>query len=365
MKKIKTITASLLAAAMVISGFAVMPTNADATETTAQTVFYDASCPIKEYWGADTKKVPVKEGGYVFGGWFTYAGGDVNADGTTYTALTESTLKATEDLSTLENVCAKFVPAYVLSIKIQIDKDSEAANKAAGTNDKAFLRLLSSVDTNKYNEIGFDLWYDKTIKETESTKVTKVYSKLTNDETGTDGWTPQETFGAAAKYFSVLRVDSIANEKCSSILYVRPYWITKDGTKVEGMAKYVRVMDGYANHKYISIPVNLMTGSAVAAGMLEMTYDSRLEVVDCATGLLLPEMNFYDNNAGIIKLVGNVSEAGEKEPETDIYANIWFKEKTANSIDATEVLNFTLRNLSFCNWTEATVSDVKAWDVQY
>lgn len=379
MKKMKTIIVGILAIAMVFTAMVAMPQTADATETMPDAVCYDNTLDIADYWNSSEPTVPTKEN-YVFGGWFTYAGGEVNAAETTYTALTKAEL-VDMDLSTLTNVCAKFVPAYVLSIKVQIDVDTKKNSTASSTNSKgeegyAFLRLLSSVDTNKYAEIGFDLFYDKTAQESnESTKVTKVFSKLTNAETANgeqnDGWTPADVFGSAAKYFSVLRVDDISAANCDNILYVRPYWVTHDGTRVTGQSKYVRVMDGYATNEYISVPVNLMTGGQVAAGMLDLTYDSRLEVVEYEEGLLLPEMSAYkdpsdtSDTTDTIKLVGNVSEAGQKEPETDIYANVWFKETTPGSIGEDEILEFTVGNYTFCNWSEAPVDDVKAWNVQY
>ena len=80
--------------------------------------------------------------------------------------------------------------------------------------------------------------------------ITRVYESIKNDETGTGGWKPQEEFGPASNYFSVLKVNNITNDNCDNILYVRPYWKTLDGTRVEGVSKYIRVMDGYDGNQW-------------------------------------------------------------------------------------------------------------------
>ena len=379
MKMMKTILTGFLAVAMIFSAMGILSQTAEATGIApdGNSVYYDNTLDIENFWDDNEPSAPVLPG-YVFGGWFTYEGGEVNVAETTYTALHKSQLteKSETELAAMENVCAKFVPAYVLSIKVQIDQPTKENSVASSTNSKgqsgyAFLRLLSSVDTNKYEEIGFELFYDKVYKETENTFVTKVYSKLTNEETGTTGWTPQEIFGEASEYFSVLRVDEINSDTCDNILYVKPYWITKDGTRVTGQSKYVRVMDGYSNDPLISVPVNLMTGSAVAAGMLDLIYDSRLEVAEYDAGLLLPQMASHNDTSDTtdatdtIKFVGNVKEVGNVEPETDIYVNVWFRVKEEATIGLDETLNFTVGNYNFCNWEETPVNNVKAWDVIY
>ena len=138
-------------------------------------------------------------------------------------------------------------------------------------------------------------------------------------------------------------------------------------------------MDGYAENRYISIPVNFYSGSQVAAGQLEMSYDSNtLEVAQVDTfstagfdaGTLMPEMNYYDDGSGTIKIVGNIDKAPTDntkgvEPESNIYANVWFKVKTEADISAITDWTFDIKNLSFCNWEENMVENVSAWNFKY
>ena len=137
-----------------------------------------------------------------------------------------------------------------------------------------------------------------------------------------------------------------------------------DGTRVEGLAKYVRVMDGYASNRYISVPVNLLDGDAVAAGKLQMKYDqTKLEYVGFDSGVILPEMEVNVNaSSGLINFVGNGTDTNkDMDPTSGIYANVWFKKSTKDSAH----LEFDVKNLEFCNWGEEIISNVKAWDIQY
>ena len=137
-----------------------------------------------------------------------------------------------------------------------------------------------------------------------------------------------------------------------------------DGTRVEGLAKYVRVMDGYASNRYISVPVNLSEGSAVAAGKLQMKYDqTKLEYVEFDSGVLLPEMEAKANaSTGLINFVGNGSDTSKDvDPASGIFANVWFKKLTND----TSHLEFDIKNFEFCNWALNMVDNVKAWDLQY
>lgn len=346
MKITKKVVAVFGVVAIIVLGIIAIPTKVDAEEVTVGNIVYDNSYEMASFWSADGEKsAPTKEG-YVFGGWYERTGDKE------FQALTTSSTEA----------YAKFVPSYVLSVRAQLEKETETKKTEKAS---TFLRVITGVDSTKYQHVGFDIWYNKTIKEEdeqEQTVITKVYKSMTNGE-GTI--TPSETFGEAATHFGVLKIADIANSNYEKVIYVRPYWTTLDGTRVEGLAKYVRVMDGYADNKYISVPINLLVGNAVAAGVVEMTYDKRLEVVGFDSGLLLPEMNCHDNQTDTIKIIGNVSKEGNVEPEKDIYANVWFRLRDNEVINTGEHLNFQMDGENFYNWEEEPVKDVKAWDAQY
>ncbi len=346
MRKFKNLVAILLVAAMFVAGVSLTPSTvkADATLNIPTTVDYDNAYEIAEFWG---EKVPVKDG-YVFGGWYTKTG-------TSYTAITEAQLTA-NGVGEYAGAYAKFVPAYVLSVRMQLAKATEQNN---GTDASTYLRVISAVDSTSYKEVGFDLLYGKKLEQ--SAKVSKVYKNIVNNEGSIN---VKDVFGEPAEYFSVLKIEELASKNYENIIYVKPYWTTMDGTKVEGLSKYIRVMDGYEKNQYISVPVNLSEGSDVAAGKLQMTYDqTKLQYVGFDSGVILPEMEVKANDStGRINFVGNGSDTDKLvNPASGIYANVWFKKTTSDAGH----LQFDVKNLEFCTWKPAMVDNVKAWDIQY
>lgn len=171
--------------------------------------------------------------------------------------------------------------------------------------------------------------------------------------------TPQEVFGEASKYLSTWRLDNIADKYDSSIIYVRPYWITKDGTRVDGLGKYIHIEDGYLG--YISVPVNLLKGETVAGGIVHLTYNTdELEFIDFEAGRLLPKMKYNTSERGVIRILGN---ATENVTVDGLYANVRFRLRSGLSeLTAKE---FTMTVDSFCNWEEELVKDVQVWNYRY
>lgn len=356
MKTMKQILASFLVVAMLVTGMMVMPLKADASENVVNgengVIFVsdETNLEFSKYWTSEKKTAPVREG-YVFGGWYT-------KDGESMKAIKES------EGADVTSAYAKFVPAEVLSVRTQVDVDTEKDN---GNTSSAFVRLLSGVNGLDYQNVGFDIYYNKKHHETneKATNITKVFSSLQNAESGTDPITADTIFGDAATHFSVLRLAEIVQKNYTYVIYVTPQWTTLDGTLVKGQGKYVRIMDGYADNHYISVPVNFMSGSEVAAGQMEMTYNTNLEVVGFDTGTIMPQMSHIDNKEGTVKIVGNIDGGTTKvEPETAIYANVWFKVKENANVDDT-ALEFEMKNLQFANWDEDFVTDLQAWDYKY
>lgn len=350
----KRIVATFLSVIMVMCGIAVVPREAEAA--IPEEVYYESEIDIKEYWSKNEKKVPVCDTeGYFFGGWF-----QKNTDGT-HTALKEADLEKAE-LSELENVCAKFVPSYLFSVKAQIEKEAETSN---GDKDTTYLRLITGLDSNEYQKVNFNVWYNNRIEDT-SPDITKLYSSIENEDGNLD---PKTTFGDVANYFGVVRLTEIWKVNYTKTIYARPYVTTMDGTQVWGNAKYVRVEDGFDNNEYISVAVNLQEGSDMAAGSLVLSYDENtLNVVDVTTGRLLDEVEHKVNtDTGVIKFVGN-DTIGNDSPYNDVkpdglYVNVRFQKKEGVTEFPTH-WSFEATEETFCNWDEKLV-DVKAWDVRY
>lgn len=367
---IKRLAVSVLAVVMVVSGIVIMPETAQAETATADTVVYeDRTSDFKTKWKADGSGSAPSKAGYVFGGWYT----ENETDGYTALNVETATAKLAEE-SLTEGVIAKFVPSYVLSVKAQIN---EGVTKGDG--EVASIRIISAVDSKSYQKVGFEvllnnkipLYQDENNTPLETTRVYGGGLQVGSD--ATDVRTPQELFGQAANYISVWRLDDIIDENDTKIIYVRPYWITKDGTKVEGLPKYVHIEDGY--NGYISIPINLRTAELVAAGQLEMSYDSdKIEIAKDGAGNMLvengkmfDEMAFNSDVAGSIKFVGNTSGATDVAAD-DIYVNVRFKktaESTYEGAGKGVFLTFKVSGEKFCNAEELIQKTVDAWDIKY
>lgn len=353
----RKIAAGLLAAALIATGVYAMPTKAGTTKATDATeityVACDENFKMSDYWSATEKKAPVKDG-YVFGGWYKGASDPDGAeDGKK--ALTE-----TEAATFNGTVYAKFVPAYVLSVKAQNGYGT------TGDTAKTNTRVISSVDATDYQTVGMQVQLGNS--GVQEVSATKVYSGIIvkKDANTEETFKADAVFGEASKYLMVWKITNIAKANFAKSICVRPYWVTPDGTKVYGLAKYVHVEDGYSN--YISVPVNLMTGQKIAAGMLQVTCtDDRVELPETGAvenGKLFAEMEYNRVNDKTVKIVANGTTVGTNEVADGIYANIRFKLKDGKEWTSSNPLIFTISGESFCNWAEQTVT-IDAWDYRY
>lgn len=296
---------------------------------------------------------PPTKAGYVFGGWFT------DNTGTTQ-------IEANENIDEV-TLYAKFVPAYVLSIKAQNFKGIESLAKGK-------LRLVSGVDNSEhYKNVGFDVYLANKEEKYQNVESKKVYTKIIVKKSAEkqSEYCPEDVFGAQGHYFSIAEVINISKANYSSILYVKPYWTTNDGTKVYGLAKYVCVQDGIDG--IISIPINLCTAEKVSCGMVEVTYPETLTFVgyqNASTSRLFKEFKLNNDTANHkIKCIGNIANvvAGDVAASTDLYTSLRFK--IADDVTA-EVgktrFEFTIGNTIFCNLEEDWVDmSESVWDIQY
>ena len=292
--------------------------------------------------------------GYVFGGWYQIGENDSVGE----------VIKTAEGIT--GQVYAKFVPAYVLSVKAQNHQKVESNGK---------LRLVSSVDDNSYKKIGFDVYFGNRDEEGYKATATgeKVYRKIVVKKS--DGkvleHSPNEVFGEESTYFNVAVIENIPQSSFKSTIYAKPFWVTQDGTKVYGLGKYVCVQDGLDG--VISIPINLYTAKKIAVGAVKMTYPKEL-VYDGyrAANRLLNEMEVVANSKNrTIGCAGNVSnvDLGNLEANTDLYVSLRFKvaDEYKDSVTVGKTrLNFTIQDTQFCTWEEEFVdlSD-DVWNIQY
>lgn len=322
-------------------------------------------CEMNSYWKGNSKSAPVEEG-FIFAGWYTK-----NGDGLPV-ALQEDALS---ESNIPTGTYAKFVPSYVLSVKTQVETAAEVLSTSENKPDSTSMRLLTAVDSVAYQEIGFEILYGANeVKGTDTKPITKVYRqmKMTSNEQETPV-SAKETFGEAAEYLAALDINTINQGSFASKIYVRPYWKTLDGTKVEGLSKNVRVEDKYKDNRYISVPVNLLTDGvnsvSVAAGQIEVKYNKEKFKVatdtegnaKIDTGRLLKEMDSrVDADAGKIIFVGNAASVEDIIKADGLFANIRFIRNTGYDNAKEADLEIEKKTIMFCDWDESE-KNVSAW----
>jgi len=171
-------------------------------------------------------------GEWVFAGWYEDA------------ACSEAVKKSSGE------AYAKFVSADVLSVKCQISTDTTAES------DSTLLRCISSVDTLKYSFVGFDLITPTVQKNMESSKVGTRIQVTEDKKSNPCNYSPKVVDTESEYFFSA--VETINKEDFANGFLIKPYWITKDGTKVYGVSKYVTISDAL-NKTAIYIPVKKST----------------------------------------------------------------------------------------------------------
>ncbi len=356
-KVMRCVKVGFLTVVILLSGVAFLPKQLEQVEAAALSgedkVYYDqkTGAEFKELYVNQGKKAPVKEG-YLFGGWYLDEGVTAITPQTDLGAITDNSI-----------VYAKFVPAYVLSVKSQnysSTKESEGGTPLA-TN-KTTTRIVSTVDKSLlYSEVGFKVLINGREIQKSSTK---VWEKLT---VGNEEHAATKVFGDVSEYFFVLNINNIPETKWADQIYARPYWITEDGTEVEGLGKYVYVEDGLKN--YISVPVNLHNVTdSIAAGILQVDYDeTKLQYVGCITGRIFEETEASDRETDgnkYVKCVANVESLADVMKD-DMYITLRFEVIADETLTSRETpYQFIVKGEDFVNVEETEVS-LKVWDVQY
>ena len=191
---------------------------------------------ISEYRQGTRYVAPGAPEGYVFSGWYT------DEDYKTPIARDK----------TNEAAYAKFVEADVLKVKAQVLLDSNNELPA----DETTLRFVTTVDSLNYNRIAFKYQvekkdgtftgtYDSYASYEDKTLANKVYTKLyyvgTSDGDAME-YKPN-AFTWKSMYFKAWNLTGIKANQYGRMIKITPYWITKDGTIVEGELRELCVND--------------------------------------------------------------------------------------------------------------------------
>lgn len=371
----KRIFAAIVAFAVAISGFIYVPEKeALAAEedvvryqTVSYTIFEDC-ITNKKAPECELSNASDNNQGYLFAGWYTKEGAVIKS-------VSEVKQGAT-------NITAKFVAAHLAGVACQVRADI----KNEGV-EKTNLRIVSAVDSANYAAVGFNIYgrhdndkdgvytewlmyrYDAASK-AESKKVytgLQVYKADAEGKLVADGTpkTPADVFGPEAEgfYFTTMSLNGIPKASYGTTVVIKPYWITLDGTVVEGLGEFNRVQDSMDG--IVNVSVNLKDVTDIAAGMLNIKYDEQNFVYqEAECGRVFEEMDFaQDGNT--IKCIGNVSTVKNAAEPNDIYVNLRFVKTDANDLQLGQA-EFTVEVLKegFCDINEKIV-DVTAWDVKY
>lgn len=369
-KTAKKLVAGIATVAMIATGILVVPTEVDAAgpemsindgviykEVTDRNVFE------KHYSEKTAPTCSDSEYGYLFGGWYTHNGNE-------YVAVTEGT-----EVSTIEKVYAKFVPAYVMSVKCQNHSQTKAGDSSTS------MRIYTSIDSLSYKEVGFnvtEVMLDAygTYESQENIGdgkyvVDTVYKGLYVYDTAGNkkSYDSENIFGLKGDYLAGTTIKNI--DDFSAIICIQPYWKTKDGTIVNGLTKYAHVEDGL--NGYINVPINLKNSFDVAAGVLSIDYSSTgLQLVSVEGvntvegGRVFEEMAYSAGNAGVVKCVGNMEKISDDDKKSDdIYINLRFQAPEGGKEYDGRFYHFTVGSEDFCNNAEEKPTTYNVWNIQY
>ncbi len=184
------------------------------------TAYVECFSDISPYRGS-TMTAPEGLTGYLFAGWYK----------------DEACKEAISETTSGDAAYAKFVHEKVLTIKTQITAGTTAKSK------KSDLRFVTSVDSLCYRKIGFKIVCNGITKEYSSDY---VYNKLT--AVGASGEVlelePWNEFSKCSRYFKACTITGIANKYFARQWTVTPFWVTEDGTRVDGRTSVVTVASG-------------------------------------------------------------------------------------------------------------------------
>ena len=377
-KKItKKIFVTVLMFAVALAGFLYLPKNVQAGDATVikyQEVsndvfikkFANHEAPAYDYTNDNTNT------GYLFAGWYK---SNSNAEPIT----------SAEGIT--GNVYAKFIPSYLTRIACQVDMNEGATTRN--------LRVVSIIDSTNYKAVGFNVYgrYDADKNGTNETEwlmyayssdaenpnvaeSTKVYTGLNeyDENNNKTTKTPAQVFGAAAEgfFFTTISLTNIGERTNpntqvtydfkDATMAVKPYWITLDGTYVEGVGEFNRVND-YAN-EIVNVSVNLKDATDIAAGMLNITVPAGFTVQEVECGRVFEEMD-STSDGSIIKCVGNTAAAKNSVNKNDVFVNLRLKSTASTVGTSTFTVAEPVSDESFCDIDEVFDTKIQAWNVVY
>lgn len=217
---------SIILCATLLLGICWYPMNASATEeeTVVKENIYDNSFNIESFRG-EKPSAPEKDG-YVFAGWYVknqWASADETDEEVIYKPLRTDAANAAKNT---DEVYAKFVDEKVLGFKFQLNRGVDILSE------KTNWRLITSVESLRYDSVGFRIQLGEKVQERDTYKVYKTIQGYVNENE--TSYTPQEQFAPKSSHFMVMTITNIPDLDFDKNIKVTPKWTTLDGTTVYG-----------------------------------------------------------------------------------------------------------------------------------
>ena len=219
-----------LVMAVVLTSMAIAPFEVAAAVDNTETADNQGGDQVKWVPKSEMENLdsPILEG-YVFAGWYKVQNATAASDA--YTATPGET----------DAAYAKFVPAKVLRVKLQLSAEALSAEEPAA-DATASLRFVTTVDNLLYQKVGFQFVIDE---KTSKRETTTVYSHLYQvGEENVDASLEPSAFCSASNFFLTYTITEIPLSAWSTDIQITPYWVTLDGTTVYGEAVTKRVNQG-------------------------------------------------------------------------------------------------------------------------
>ena len=312
----------LVALCIMVGACVFVPANSEVQAASSQStqVHYE-EMDIAPYRSGDvyTAPKPTEEGyeDWIFAGWFK----EQNEDN----AIASTTKTGTR--------WAKFVPAEVLSVKCQVADGTEA-----GQEGNSKMRIVSSIDSKRYNKVGFDIVVEGREKPIHYESASVAKSIVARNE-GVDYNYSPNIFDLKSNYFITVTINNIPSDYFDNGFYIKPYWVTKDNTKVYGIERFARVEDYYLD--IVNVPVRLYSDATVTSGTVEVDYALKLRklttdaaVVDAFTylgfdtGSLFSQVGVTDN-ATDKTVICTLPENANATKADGMLVNLRFQKNTA------------------------------------
>ena len=148
----------------------------------------------------------------------------------------------------------------VMNVKCQVTEGTDA-----NTDKPVNLRLVTSVDSLNYSEIGFKIYYNGNDNPSAATpitaKVDTVFKRIVaSAESGVDYNYNPKVISTDSEYFATVTLLDINPSNFDKPFYIKPYCKTLDGQTIYGVSRYVKVSDSYDD--IVNVPVKVTAEQA-------------------------------------------------------------------------------------------------------